>query len=213
MTITNSPTASGSSFTLDMGQDSATTNKVQKIALTEPAGGTFIIPAQDGVDATGVTPPAGAIGIRGWLSSIWSKLNASIAVTGTFFQATQPVSVASLPLPSGAATGTTPVAAIRSVALESGHIFKSSAGSLLDAYCVTTSVGGFYMLFDQTTVPADGAVTPHVFVNVGAGASGSIAYPTYFPLSFTSGLVGVFSSTGPFTKTASATAFLSARVL
>lgn len=31
-------------------------------------------------------------------------LNASIAVTGTFFQATQPISAASLPLPTGAAT-------------------------------------------------------------------------------------------------------------
>jgi hypothetical protein len=59
--------------------------------------------AQDGTDATGVTPPAGAFGIRGWLSSIYNKLNTSIGVTGTFWQATQPVSAASLPLPSGAA--------------------------------------------------------------------------------------------------------------
>jgi hypothetical protein len=33
-------------------------------------------------------------------------INASLAVTGTFWQATQPVSAASLPLPSGAATST-----------------------------------------------------------------------------------------------------------
>lgn len=40
----------------------------------------------------------------------WVKVsiqNASIAVTGTFWQATQPVSAASLPLPTGAATETT----------------------------------------------------------------------------------------------------------
>jgi hypothetical protein len=37
-------------------------------------------PAQDGTDATGVTPPAGAVGIRGWLSSIWNKLNVGIAI-------------------------------------------------------------------------------------------------------------------------------------
>jgi hypothetical protein len=48
--------------------------------------------AQDGTDATGVSPLAGAVGIRGWLSSIYSKLLGSIAVTGTFWQATQPVS-------------------------------------------------------------------------------------------------------------------------
>ena len=51
--------------------------------------------------------PAGGAGIRGWLSAIWTKLNGSIAVTGTFWQATQPVSAASLPLPSGASTKST----------------------------------------------------------------------------------------------------------
>jgi hypothetical protein len=44
MTISNNPAASGSAFTLDMGKDSATGNQVQKVALTEPAGGTFITP-------------------------------------------------------------------------------------------------------------------------------------------------------------------------
>jgi len=35
--------------------------------------------------------------------AIWSKLSAGIAVTGTFWQATQPVSAVALPLPTGAA--------------------------------------------------------------------------------------------------------------
>lgn len=40
-----------------------------------------------------VTPVgAGASGILGFLSAIWDKLNGSLAVTGTFWQATQPVS-------------------------------------------------------------------------------------------------------------------------
>lgn len=51
--------------------------------------------AQDGTDITAPTAmPAGGLGIRGWLSSIWTKLNGSLAVTGAFFQATQPVSLA-----------------------------------------------------------------------------------------------------------------------
>lgn len=41
------------------------------------------------------------------LSTIATLLGNSLAVTGTFFQATQPISAASLPLPSGAATQTT----------------------------------------------------------------------------------------------------------
>ena len=75
--------------------------------------------SQDGVDATGVAGPTGGIGIRGWLSGIYSRLGSPLAVTGTFFQATQPVSgtitanagtgvmavsAAALPLPTGAAT-------------------------------------------------------------------------------------------------------------
>ena len=46
MATTNNPIASGSTFTLDMGKDSLTTNQVQKVLLAEPAGGTFITPMQ-----------------------------------------------------------------------------------------------------------------------------------------------------------------------
>jgi hypothetical protein len=66
-----------------------------------------------GTPATGVSQPSGGVGISGWLSGIYNKLSRSICVTGTFWQATQPVSAASLPLPTGAATQTT-VAAILS---------------------------------------------------------------------------------------------------
>ena len=57
-------------------------------ALPLPTGA-----ATDGTDGT--TPPAvlgGGTGIRGWLRSIYEKLTGSIAVTGTFWQTTQPVS-------------------------------------------------------------------------------------------------------------------------
>jgi hypothetical protein len=48
---------------------------------------------QEGTDITSPTAmPAGGAGLRGWLSAIWTKLNASLAVTGTFWQATQPAS-------------------------------------------------------------------------------------------------------------------------
>lgn len=57
-------------------------------AIQTALGGTLT------VDGSGVTQPvSGTVGISG-----------SVAVTGTFWQATQPVSAASLPLPSGAAT-------------------------------------------------------------------------------------------------------------
>lgn len=46
-----------------------------------------------GTDGTGITQPTGGTGARGWLSGIYNLLkNGSIAVSGTFWQATQPVS-------------------------------------------------------------------------------------------------------------------------
>jgi hypothetical protein len=52
-----------------------------------------------GVPINSATIPTGGVGLTGWLSACWSvlgqiytKLNASIAVTGTFWQTTQPVS-------------------------------------------------------------------------------------------------------------------------
>lgn len=79
---------------------SGVTQPVSISSIALPAGA-----AQDGTDITTPTAmPAGGAGIRGWLSAIWTKLNGSLAVTGAFFPATQPVSAASLPLPAGAAT-------------------------------------------------------------------------------------------------------------
>ena len=72
-------------------------------AATETGNLATVATAQ-GTSASGVTQMTGGAGILGWLSGIYNKLNTSVAVTGTFWQATQPISAASLPLPTGAAT-------------------------------------------------------------------------------------------------------------
>lgn len=111
---------------LDVNVKSGITLPVSATALPLPTGA-----AQDGADGTGITQPAGGVGIRGWLSGIYKALTGTLTaaitgtvavtgtffqgtqpVSGTFFQATQPVSAAALPLPAGAATSanqTTPV--------------------------------------------------------------------------------------------------------
>ena len=53
---------------------------------------------------TNLNTSALALESGGNLAAIATKLNASVAVTGTFYQATQPVSLTSTPLPTGAAT-------------------------------------------------------------------------------------------------------------
>ena len=63
----------------------------------------------EGIEISTPSPamPAGGVGVRGWLSAIWTKLNASLAVTGTFWQTTQPVSI------SQATPGTTNAVALK----------------------------------------------------------------------------------------------------
>lgn len=75
---------------------SGVTQPVSAVSLPLPTGA-----STDGTDITSPTAmPAGGAGIRGWLSAIWTKLNGTIGVTGTFWQATQPVSLATAPTTS-----------------------------------------------------------------------------------------------------------------
>lgn len=106
---------------------------------------------------------------------------------------------ASLPVveaPCGTVT-TTPAAA----SFVQGHV---GAGSL----CAVDAVGtGWLLLFDAATDPADGAVTPLKAYPV----TDFLRVEFAAPLPFVTGLVAVFSSTGPFEKTA-ADAFLSTEI-
>jgi hypothetical protein len=105
---------------------------------------------------------------------------------------------------SNAAAGITPVV---SSAVESGHVLKASAGNLYSVYVTTGAVAGFLMVFNSTTVPADGAVTP---IECQPAPANGIASLTFNPgpvESYSTGISVAFSTTGCFTKTASATAF------
>ena len=88
----------------------------------------------------------------------------------------------------------------------SSLVVKASAGNLFGYNIVSGAVAGYVMFFDATTAPADGTVTPKMCFALAANAS--IQADRDIPVRFTTGITMVFSSTGPFTKTASATAFL-----
>lgn len=63
-----------------------------QVTCPNGAGGTCV-PSQDGgALPTGVTQMAGGSGLTGLMGAIYAKLLGSLAVTGTFWQATQPVS-------------------------------------------------------------------------------------------------------------------------
>ncbi len=83
---------------------------------------------------------------------------------------------------------------------------KGSAGNLYGYECCAGASAGYLMVFDATSAPADGTVTPRRVHAIAANASLSRSFNP--PIRFSTGIVLVFSTTGPFTKTASATAFL-----
>jgi hypothetical protein len=110
---------------------------------------------------------------------------------------------------SAAGAGIVPVV---STAVESSHILKASAGNLYDAYVTTGATAGFLLIFNATSAPANGTVAPQDCLPVAANSQVSLFTNGAPPEGFTTGITAVFSSTGCFTQTLSATAFFHGRV-
>lgn len=96
--------------------------------------------------------------------------------------------------------------------LEASHVLKASAGNLYSLYVATTNAAGWLMTFNATSAPADGSVTPVEAIQVPTNSAAAISFDGSPPDRYSTGIVAVFSTTGPFTKTASATAFFKWRV-
>lgn len=102
-----------------------------------------------------------------------------------------------------------------STAAESCRVLKSGTGNL---YTLTTVIGatsGYILAFDATSAPGDGAVTPKWWFPINSNGTNGAAAASWTPgppLNFSVGITVCFSSTGPFTKTASSTASFSAQV-
>lgn len=110
---------------------------------------------------------------------------------------------------AAAAAGITPVT---STTTESNHVLKGSAGNLYGVCVTTGATAGFLMVFNATSAPADGAVTPQEWIQIGTNSTQCLSYGSGPPSVYSTGITAVFSSTGPFTKTASATAAFVGRV-
>lgn len=91
--------------------------------------------------------------------------------------------------------------------VSSGMVLKTGTTNLAGLNVVTGASAGYVMLFDAATVPADGAVTPLRCMPVAANTGIDLNFRAA-PLRFDVGAVVVFSTTGCYSKTASATAFL-----
>lgn len=76
----------------------------------------------------------------------------------------------------------------------------------LYGFTVTSGASaGYVLVFDATSLPADGTVTPQNCIKVAATSTVSESFNP--PEQFATGIVVAFSTTGCFTKTASSTAF------
>lgn len=113
--------------------------------------------------------------------------------------------------------GTLPFA--QSSAAESSHVFCDGTGTapvrkapcvLRSMYVTPSTTAGYLMTFNATSAPVDGAVTPVECIAVPASTTMSFDFGNNAQ-AYTTGLVAVFSTTGCFTKTASATAFFKAQ--
>lgn len=112
--------------------------------------------------------------------------------------------------PSSASTSG--IAPVVSASAESNHVLKSSAGNLYGVCVTNGATAGYMMFFNATSAPADGAVTPVGWV-AAPGVNTTYCYdPGAVPDYYSTGITVVYSSTGPFTKTASATAAFSGKV-
>lgn len=155
--------------------------------------------ALDGTDTTGVTPPTGAVGIRGWLSGIYSKLSGTLNVslgslptlpTGANTIGTVGLSsgttvgiTGTVPLPTGAATSAnqaTEITALQAIQaslaapLSTSNVAasKATAGTLFGGSSVAVTMTGSALGIAALVNPSGSGKTLYVsFVSVGCGVS------------------------------------------
>lgn len=113
-------------------------------------------------------------------------------------------------VPSAAATAG--VAPVVTSALASNKVLKASAGNLysleVSADSTLSGAAWWVMVFDATSLPGDGAVTPAKCYAMASGTTmASFAWPT--PAAFATGITAGVSTNGCFTLAASVHSFIS----
>lgn len=105
--------------------------------------------------------------------------------------------------------GFTPVV---NAAAANGLVAKSRAGNLY-GFTGYSTVDGWFLALDLAAIPANGDISASLedFWPYAAGQAFGVNFGD-FPLAMVRGIVIVFSTTGPYTFTGSATATISAKV-
>lgn len=130
----------------------------------------------DGDRVRCIVDSAGLLWVRAAQSGTWNigtltSITNAVAVTGTFWQATQPISAASLPLPTGAATAANQDGIIRDGTGDTTQANVVSGRLQVDGSGVTQPVSG-------TVTVTDGAGALNVICDSGCGGGTQYAEDT-----------------------------------
>lgn len=107
------------------------------------------------------------------------------------------------PVPGSAASAA--IVPVVSTVAESGHVLKASAGNLYHVAVSTGGTAGFLLVVNATSAPSNGAVAPLLCRAVAANSSLEVDH-AIIPDRYGTGITALFSTTGCFTLTLSATA-------
>jgi hypothetical protein len=119
------------------------------------------------IDPRQVTIQNASIAVTGPLTDTQLRASA-VPVSGTFWQATQPVSASSLPLPTGAATDRATAAAPFSMRLTDGSAFYD--GTKTGQLPAALDGSGFLKVHEQGTATVSGTVTANAGTNLNTSA-------------------------------------------
>ncbi|TXH15066.1 MAG: hypothetical protein E6R03_07965 [Hyphomicrobiaceae bacterium] len=207
--ITTCPVGSGAAIACSMPVTVSGSTGTSDVNLVEVDGETVDV----GTGAAGLGTQRVTTSTDSTIGTVTTVTN-PVGVKGddgsTIASSSNPLPVVSAP---STASGSG-VAPVFSSAVETGHVIKASAGNLysisVTADATLSAAAWAIMVFNATSVPAAGAVTPAWCVLLPSGATGYTgAFPT--PMYLSTGIsVAVSVGQTCFTKTDSAHAFISA---
>lgn len=99
------------------------------------------------------------------------------------------------------------VAPVASGGIEAAHVLNAAPCSVGAIQVNTGATAGWLMLFDASSIPADGVVAPKKWWQIAINTTLDRTFTP--PLAMATGATLVFSATGPMTKTGSPTAVFS----
>lgn len=157
--------------------------------------------------ATVCSTDTGSCSQNSLLQRVASRISSLITALGTPMQSTG----GTVGLVPSAASGAG-ISAVSSSALAANTVIKASAGNLysfqVSADSTLSAAAWWIMIYDATSAPADGAVTPKKCYALPSGST-LASFGFQYPVAFSTGIVIGVSTTGCFTKTASTHAFIS----